>query len=192
VARPPVATQRLSRLEDGRLLYRLKRRWRDGTTHVIYEPLELAEKLVAIIPPPRCHVTRYHGVLAPRAGRRREVVAQARPAMKTKRSARTTSVTCPSHGTTSRKRHNSAEGEAPGRRKTDPVASSGRHRIPWAELMRRVFDLDVLQCAKCGARMLVLDVVLPPDATRELLESLQLPTRAPPLASSAFHAPTAP
>jgi hypothetical protein len=32
VARPPVATERLSRLADGRLLYRLKHRWRDGTS----------------------------------------------------------------------------------------------------------------------------------------------------------------
>ena len=39
--RPPLATERLSLLPDGRLLYRLKRRWRDGTSHVIYEPLEL-------------------------------------------------------------------------------------------------------------------------------------------------------
>jgi hypothetical protein len=39
-ARPLVATDRLSRLPDGRLLYRLKRRWRDGTMQVIYEPLE--------------------------------------------------------------------------------------------------------------------------------------------------------
>ncbi len=39
VARPPVATERLSRMEDGRLLYRLKHRWRDGTTHVVFEPL---------------------------------------------------------------------------------------------------------------------------------------------------------
>jgi len=37
--RPPLASERLSLLQDGRLLYRLKRRWRDGTTHVIYESL---------------------------------------------------------------------------------------------------------------------------------------------------------
>jgi hypothetical protein len=37
--RPPVATERLSRLSGGKLLYRLKRRWRDGTTHLIFEPL---------------------------------------------------------------------------------------------------------------------------------------------------------
>jgi hypothetical protein len=41
--RPPVATERLSRLSGGKLLYRLKRRWRDGTTHLIFEPLELIE-----------------------------------------------------------------------------------------------------------------------------------------------------
>ena len=67
VARPPVATERLSRLPDGRLLYRLRRRWRDGTTHLVFAPLELVEKLAALIPPPRFHLVRYHGVLAPRA-----------------------------------------------------------------------------------------------------------------------------
>jgi hypothetical protein len=65
--RPPLATERLSLLPDGRLLYRLKRRWRDGTTHVIYEPLELMERLAALVPPPRFNVTRYYGVLAPAA-----------------------------------------------------------------------------------------------------------------------------
>ena len=46
--RPPIATERLSLLPDGRLLYRLKHRWRDRTTHVIYEPLELLERLAAL------------------------------------------------------------------------------------------------------------------------------------------------
>jgi hypothetical protein len=47
VARPPVATERLSQLEDGRLLYRLKHRWRDGTTHVVFEAQELVGKRLA-------------------------------------------------------------------------------------------------------------------------------------------------
>jgi hypothetical protein len=51
--RPPVAAERLSFPPDGRLIYRLKRRWRDGTTHVIFEPLELIEKLAALVPAPR-------------------------------------------------------------------------------------------------------------------------------------------
>ena len=50
------ATERLSLLADGRLLYRLKHRWRDGTTHVIFEPLELIEKLAPLVPPPRVNI----------------------------------------------------------------------------------------------------------------------------------------
>jgi len=72
--RPPMATERLSVLGDGRLLYRLKRRWRDGTTHVIYEPLELIERLAALVPPPRLNRTRYSGVLVPTAAFRPLIV----------------------------------------------------------------------------------------------------------------------
>src|SRR5688572_8586307 len=73
-ARPPVATERLSLLPDGRLLYRLRHRRRDGTTHVVFELLELVEKLVALVPPPRFNLVRYHGILAPAARWRREIV----------------------------------------------------------------------------------------------------------------------
>jgi hypothetical protein len=65
--RPPVATGRLSLLPDGRPPYRLKRRWRDGTSQVIFEPLKLVEKLAALMPTPRFNLLRYSGVLAPGA-----------------------------------------------------------------------------------------------------------------------------
>ena len=72
--RPPVAAERLSVLPDGRLLYRLKRRWRDGTSHVIFQPLELIEKLTALVPAPRFNLVRYSGVLAPSASWRALVI----------------------------------------------------------------------------------------------------------------------
>ena len=43
VARPPVSTERLSQRPDGRLLYRLRHRWSDGTTHMLFEPSELID-----------------------------------------------------------------------------------------------------------------------------------------------------
>jgi hypothetical protein len=58
VGRPPLASERLSQVADGRLVYRLKHRWRDGTTYFVFEPLELLEKLVALIPPPRFNLVR--------------------------------------------------------------------------------------------------------------------------------------
>jgi hypothetical protein len=45
-------------MEDGRLLYRLKHRWRDGTTHVVVEPQELVEKLAALVSRRQCPMVR--------------------------------------------------------------------------------------------------------------------------------------
>ncbi len=65
LARPPIANDRLSELADGRLALQLKQRWRNGTTHVVFTPHELIEKLIPLIPRPRAHVVRYHGVSDP-------------------------------------------------------------------------------------------------------------------------------
>ena len=59
-ARPAIATERLSELSDGRLLYRLKRSWRDGTNAVIFERQDFMAKLAVLVPAPRAHLTRYH------------------------------------------------------------------------------------------------------------------------------------
>lgn len=47
-----VASGRLEQLADGRLSYRLKHRWRDGTTHMVFTPMEFMEKLAALVPAP--------------------------------------------------------------------------------------------------------------------------------------------
>ena len=77
-ARPAVATERVSLLPDGRVLYRFKHPWRDGSTHVVFEPLELVAKLAALVPPPRFNLVRYHGILAPSARSRAQIVPATR------------------------------------------------------------------------------------------------------------------
>ena len=57
--------------------FQRERPWRDGTTHVVYEPLELLEKLSALVPVPRAHVVRYAGVLAPASKWRSMIVPAA-------------------------------------------------------------------------------------------------------------------
>ena len=66
-ARPSLATDRLEALPDGRLAYRFKTPWRNGTTQAIFEPLEFIEKLSALAPTPRARQVRYFGNLAPAA-----------------------------------------------------------------------------------------------------------------------------
>jgi len=73
-ARPAVATERLTALSDGRLLYRLKRPWRDGTSAVIFERQDFMAKLAVLVPAPRAHLTKYHGILAPAATWRQLII----------------------------------------------------------------------------------------------------------------------
>ena len=46
-------------------MYLLETPYRDGTTHVVFEPLDFIARLAALVPRPRVNLTRYHGVLAP-------------------------------------------------------------------------------------------------------------------------------
>jgi len=78
VLRPAIAQERLSVMPDGRILVTLKAQWHDGTTHLVFEPIELLEKLAALTPRPRINLVVYHGVLAPHARRRERAVAYGR------------------------------------------------------------------------------------------------------------------
>ena len=152
-ARPPVAADRLSQLPDGRLSYRLKTPWRNGTTHVLFEPLELLARLAALTPAPRMNLIRFHGVLGPAAAWRSSVVPSPKP---------DAAVLC------------DCENE------TKPGSARGRN-YSWAALMARVFEVDVLECPECKGRLRILAAIHPPENTRKILECLHLPTRAPPV-----------
>ena len=55
-------------------MYHFKSPWRDGTKAIEFSGPELIEKLVAIIPQPKIHLTRFHGVLAPHSKVRARIV----------------------------------------------------------------------------------------------------------------------
>jgi hypothetical protein len=61
----PVNEGRLSLTAQSRVRYALKTPYRDGTTHVVFEPLDFLARLAALVPKPRVYLTRYHGVFAP-------------------------------------------------------------------------------------------------------------------------------
>ena len=57
-------------------MLKLKTAWRDGSTHIVMSPLEFMQRLAALVPRPRLHLIRFHGVLAPNAKLRALVVPQ--------------------------------------------------------------------------------------------------------------------
>ena len=72
-----------------------------------------------------------------------------------------------------------------------PVASAGAparpdaaraRRLAWAELMKRVFAIDVLECPRWRGPMRILATIHPPATTSAILACMGLPVRAPPLA----------
>jgi hypothetical protein len=54
----------------GRVVLKLKTSWRDWTAHLVMSPLELMQRLAALVPRPRLHLIRFHGALADVDGRR--------------------------------------------------------------------------------------------------------------------------
>jgi len=81
VLRPPVAQDRLAVTSAGRVRLALRHMWSDGTTHLEFDPVAFLERLAVLVPRPRVNLILYHGVLAPRAAGRSDIVPRdvARP-----------------------------------------------------------------------------------------------------------------
>ena len=75
ITRPAIANERLKRNRAGQVVLQLKSPYKDGTTHIVMEPLEFMERLAALVPRARVlHLIRFHGVLAPNAKLRSKIV----------------------------------------------------------------------------------------------------------------------
>jgi hypothetical protein len=72
--RPPFSLSRFRVLRDGRISYRVKKSARRTSRCRIMTPVECIARLCALVPPPRYPLTRFHGVLAPRAKLRPRIV----------------------------------------------------------------------------------------------------------------------
>ena len=137
--RPPVSDDRLSLRQDGRVALQLKTPWRDGTVALLFTPEQFVARLAALIPRPGKNLVRYHGVLAPNARDRADIVPAARPA---------------GEAAGASPRALAAPEPAP----AQPKARTGRYLL-WHELLRRVFEIDVLECPNCGGRLRLLCTV---------------------------------
>jgi len=64
ITRPAIAMERRKRDGSGDVVLQRKSAGRDGTTHIKMSPLEFMQRLGALVPRPRLHRIRFHGVLA--------------------------------------------------------------------------------------------------------------------------------
>lgn len=155
IARPAVAESRLSVSDSGDVVYRFKKPWDDGTAAIKLTPLELMERLAALVPRPRVHLTRFHGVLGPHYKYRKQIVPK--PLLQPADAA-------------------AAATENTGTAK-DPEKK--QYRMSWARLLKRVFKIDVQTCTKCGHDVRIIAAIEDPAVICKILNHLGLPTRAP-------------
>jgi hypothetical protein len=69
-----VSLERLTQDANGDLVYTFTHPWSDGTPGIRLSPMELLEKLAALVPLPRMHLVRYGGCLAPHSHLRRAII----------------------------------------------------------------------------------------------------------------------
>jgi hypothetical protein len=161
LCRPPIAQDRLELCDDDRVRYTMKKPWRDGTLALVFEPEDLLARLCAMVPPPRWHLIRFHGVLSAHASLRPEVIPSAPvgendPAT----SAGAQLELFPSAAVTAGNDDATSHGD---RQPCEPS------RKPWAWLLRHVFAADLQTCEHCGGRMRWKEVATTADAIARLL-----------------------
>jgi len=183
VLRPPIAQERLSRTTDGRILLTLKTEWTDGTTALLFEPVELLERLAALTPRPRINLVPHHGAFAPHSGWRARVVAYGRDAtVLLDADEPSTPPGPPTSPPASPATRSPDPPPEPPVREPAPAtdAASPRPRAwSWPDLLRHTFAVDVLACPRCGGRMRVIATIEDPVVIRKILTHLGLPTEPP-------------
>ena len=178
IARPAISEKRLSIAPQGRVRYQLKTPWRNGTTHVEWDAVDFIAKLAALVPPPRAHLTRFHGVFAPNAALR----AQLTPSGRGKRPA------------TEAARVEVSANDEP------RSLEEKRRAMSWAQRLKRVFGIDVSTCVHCGGAVRIVASIEEPNAIRAILGHFEKhgaleqahyrpPARAPPAAAACARRP---
>ncbi len=108
------------------------------------------QRLAALVPRPRLHLIRFHGVLAPNATLRPKII--------------------PSQAL--------IENLTPDDSHDTPYHSPAA-RLSWARLLKRVFDIDVEHCPHCGGKLKIIAAIEEPAVITKILAHIGLPTRAP-------------
>ncbi len=121
-------------------------------------PLELLQKLAALVPRPRLNLIRFHGVLAPNAKWRSSVIPD----------LRSETEVCIEQSSTEDKSFDKKD------------KKGRRHYISWSRLLRRMFDIDVEKCPNCGGQIKIVAAIEEPGVIKKILTHLGLSPHPPP------------
>jgi hypothetical protein len=173
-ARPPFALDRLH-LVGGRsdqVLYVLPAPDLSGRTALRLSALELLDRLAKILPPPRIHRHRYHGVFAPNAPLRPLVTARAQEdnALATQSSIPDLSLPAPLTPSAS-----PPKPEPP----RQPADTGAPRPSRWAALLARIYEVFPLVCPTCGTALTFIAFLTEPEPITRILVHIGEPASPP-------------
>jgi len=169
--RAPVAVERMQLdAGTGEVLYRPRHATGSGLGAAVasFAPADFLALLLQHVPEPRLHQVRYYGHYS-NVARARRAAAEGGPVPPV----------VPGDGVLPA---DPAEGPT-------SAAERRRRRRLWAQLLRRVYEVDPLTCRECGGPTRILAFIQEPAAIRKILAHLvrqvRHPSRAPPERSPA-------
>ena len=180
ICRPAVAAKRIVASGPHHVIIQLKREWRGGVTGVRLTSRDLTLRLLAQVPLPKVASVHYHGLFAPGASQREEVVparggrvAHNKRKGKRKAAANVGATTAPSGSKTA------DSGATTFKLVGEAAAAYGdaereySTKLTWAQCLRRAFFLDAMACP-CGGRRRVIAVILQASEVEKILRHVKL------------------
>jgi len=148
-------------------------------------PLELIDRIAALVPPPRTHRHRYFGVLAPNSPHRAAVTALAAPAQPSKEFVVPPEPAITGEGVPAVVPQGNAISPAP---EPAPPKRSPAHYL-WAVLIARIYEVFALLCPMCGGQMRLIAFITKGMQIKKILDHIGVdsepphiaPARGPPL-----------
>lgn len=177
--RPAIATRRLSLSADGKVRLKLRKPYYTGQTDVLFEPVEFLRRLAAIIPQKGQNTVRYHGVFAPHAKHHAAVRALVPRPEKTEQGVADGQSSLSLETAPLDVLEQSGQDEHDEHQPSTPKRG---YRLLWAELLRRTFSIDVLQCKCCKGRLKLIALVKDPVVICKICDHLGKPTELLPVA----------
>ena len=154
VLRHPLSLQRLGWTRDGRVSYLVKYPRSPKRTHLLLDPVQLLARLASLIPPPRHPLVRYFGVLSSASRWRPHVVPsvppQRKPTCTLPSSARAKSQQPIDLTGCAPAKDPEPEPRPPSERRSRGCLQAATRYLSWADLLKRVYDIDALCCPRCG------------------------------------------
>ena len=135
-------------------------------------PFEFLNRLADLVPPPRKHRHRYHGVFAPNHKLRRAVTAMAVGNVGKQREATAAGYASDDHAT---------GGCCDANHVTLKPRSHDTSRIAWAKLVARVGQEFPLECPNCSGDIRLIAFITEPGPIRKILTHLGEPLDPPPV-----------